>query len=267
MLNVLVSVGLALAAALLAAAFNLPWYAGIAPAVFVFPIAFYLLSMRTNRAIQAALAPLGGLLQERKVDEARALLQRVSDTWGPWQLYLKGQLQAQVGMLDYLQLRFDEALPQLEAAAVKDWTTLSALAAIHFRRGRHDAAAERLAEAAKQSPKEAMAHILRGVLLARMDRGGKGREEALVAVQEGLTAIPDQPALKRLRHQLSNKLKVDLGDLQPEAWFQFFPEEITQAMLLRGTRGAPRLPDAVAAQRAAVLRGPAGQAGGAAKRR
>ncbi len=254
MLNVLVSVGLALAAALLAAAFNLPWYAGIAPAVFVFPIAFYLLSMRTNRAIQAALAPLGGLLQERKVDEARALLQRVSDTWGPWQLYLKGQLQAQVGMLDYLEHRFDEALPQLEAAAVKDWTTLSALAAIHFRRGRHDAAAERLAEAAKQSPKEAMAHILRGVLLARMDRGGKGREEALVAVQEGLTAIPDQPALKRLRHQ-------------PEAWFQFFPEEITQAMLLRGTRGAPRLPDAVAAQRAAVLRGPAGQAGGAAKRR
>ena len=43
---------------------------------------------------------------------------------------LHGQLTAQIGMIDYLQMKFDEALPKLEAANGRDWSAGIALASL-----------------------------------------------------------------------------------------------------------------------------------------
>lgn len=211
-------------------AFN--WVAGVVPALFVAVLAAFLLSRRTGQLVQADVARVVPLLQERKVDEARALLEKVKQDHGRWQILLAGQIDAQIGMIDYLQLKFDDARPRLEAGKWRNAMALTALGAIHWRQGRKDEAWKAFDAAARASPNEVATYCVWATLLVRDGL----RKEALAALARGLSSVPGNAVLKDLQAKVANDKKIDTKAFG-EVWFQYFPEDLAKEMVMRGRRG------------------------------
>lgn len=207
-----------------------PW-AAIVPALLVSTGAVFLLTRRTGKQVEAVLAPLGPMLQSGQIEEARALLHRVRADWGRWQLLLDGSIAAQLGMIDYLQMKWDAAMPNLVAGRFRNWVAMTAIGCIHHRQGRKDEAWKEFEAAAAAQPKEAILYAVWATLAVRSNE----REVALKAVGKGLEAMPDSEMLKQLQATIANKKKIDTRRF-PESWYQFFPEELVQQHLMRGRR-------------------------------
>lgn len=232
MYNLLIALGLSAVVFTVVALLLAPLPA-ILPALLVFGVSLFLLTRRVSSAVEAEIAGLVPLLQARKIKEARALLERIKASYGSWQFYLSGQLDAQIGMIEYLQLKWDKALPLLEKGRWRNWTALLCIGAIHFRKGELDKAWATFEEAAGAAPKQVMVYVVWATLLAR-----KGRHEAAMkVVSDGLSAIDANNAvLVALKGTIANKKKIDVRKF-PELWYQFFPEDAAQMAGMRGRRG------------------------------
>src|SRR5688572_20877219 len=124
--------------------------AAVLPALGVFGLAMFLLARRTGQLVQQDLASVGTLLQQQRVDEAQTKLVLVKERYSRWQFLLAGQIDAQLGLIDYLQLKFDEAKPLLEAGKWRNAPVLARLGLIEWRRGQKTEA-YKLLEAATQA--------------------------------------------------------------------------------------------------------------------
>lgn len=216
----------------------------VIPGVLVTGVTFYLIAQRVGKGIEAEMAALVPLMQAQKVDEARHKLEEVKARYGRWQVLLDGQIDAQLGMIDYLQMKFDEALPKLERGRYNNWSALAAIGCIHWRKGDKDAAWKAFEEAHATGPKDPILYLVWGTLLSR---DGK-RTEALQALDHGLKDIPENQTLKNLRKTIANKKKISTKHF-PQTWYQFFPEDLARQMVMRGRRGplpegAPQAPQA-----------------------
>lgn len=241
MYNLLIALAVALLSFAVVLLADFPWYAGLAPALILFPLVLYLLARRTGQQLQLALAPVQGLMAEvpqsrsqadahAKLEQVRARFAEVRDAFGPWQLLLSGQLDAQIGMLDYLQGRFDEAQPRLKRAWRDPMATLYE-GCVHARRGRLDDAWAAFGRAAGYAKKDPTVYVIPGLVAVR--KGDAARAQAFFAA--GLAELPGHADLKRLHGAVSNKQKVDPAQLG-ELWFRFFPEDAAQQMMMRGRR-------------------------------
>jgi tetratricopeptide (TPR) repeat protein len=242
MYNLLIAFGAGAVVFVLGAAVFGP-FAGILPGLLVFVAAQFLLGRRTGTAIQAELAGLEPLLQGRKIDEAVALLRRVQATYKPWQFLLDQQIEAQIGILDYLQMKFDDARPRLEAGGKGPFTwtafgrnplALALLACLHYRQGRKDEAWRVFTAASEASSTDAAIYQVWATLLAR---DGK-RPEALAAVAAGLKAHDKHAGLLDLQHKLANDKRVDTKAFG-QVWYQFFPEDLLKEQVMTGRSGTP----------------------------
>ena len=201
------------------------------PAVGVLALAMFLLSRRTGQLVSTELEGVAPLLQARRIDEAETKLVRVKEKYGPWQFLLAGQIDAQLGIIDYLQLKWDSALPKLEAGKFRNAIAQTCIGAIHYRQGRKDEAWKSFASAASVSSNDVMVYCVWATLLARDGL----RTEALEAVAKGQKELPNNAVLKDLHARIANKKKIDTRAFG-EGWYQFFPEELQQQLVMRGTR-------------------------------
>lgn len=203
--------------------------AGVVPAFLVFGLVWVLLSRRVARQVEAMLRPLPALAQERKIEEARKLLQSTRQRFGRWQLLLDGQLAAQIGMLDYALGQFDQALPNLERGRWRNWAALTAIACIHWRRGAKEQAWQALEAAATAGSREV---IVYGIW-ARLKSVDGDVDGALAALARGLVAAPESAFLKDAQRRLANGQPLEVRTFPP-TWFQFFPEDLKTEPELRG---------------------------------
>jgi tetratricopeptide (TPR) repeat protein len=211
--------------------------AAIVPALGVFIAAVFVLTRRTGQQVSAELAAVPALLQQRRIDEAETKLVHVKERFGRWQLLLAGQIDAQLGIIDYLQRKFDSAVPKLEAGSWRNGPVLACLGAIDWRKKNKDAAWKRFEAATKASSEDAMIWIVYATLRAREDQ----RAEALEVLSRAVKALPNNAMLKDLQGRIANKQKIDTGRFG-EGWYQYFPEDLAQHMATRGMRGGPLLP-------------------------
>lgn len=234
MYNLLLAL-LAAAATFGAVTWLLSAVAAVLPALGVFAIAMFLLARRTGQLVQQDLTSVGTLLQQQRIDEAQTKLVLIKERYGRWQFLLAGQIDAQLGLIDYLQLKFDEAKPLLEAGKWRNAPVLARLGLIEWRRGRKAEAFKLLEEATKASTDDPMVFVVWAVLKAR--EGAK--TEALTIVGNGLKALPNNQTLKDLQQKLANDQKVDPRTFG-ENWYQYFPEdyrtELIKQQVMRGTR-------------------------------
>jgi hypothetical protein len=233
MYNLLISLGIS-SVVFAAVALAMQPIAGVIPALLVFILLAVLTSRRTAKQVQADMEGLVPLLQNQKVDEARALILGAREKYGKWQFLVRGQMDAQLGMIEYMRLNFDDALPLLQKSRVRDWTAKVCVGAIHYRRKRYDAAWGAMKAASAMARKEPMVYVVWAVLLSRQGE----RSEALEVLAEGLGRVPESRVLKDLKKTIANKKRIDEGRL-PEAWNQIFPEDMIRKMQARGRRGGP----------------------------
>ncbi len=208
--------------------------AGVFPAVVAFGLSFFLISRRVGRELEVEMKKLEPLLMARKVDEAKALIAELKGKYGNWQPLLSGQLDANAGLIDYMQMKWDDALPQLERGKWRNWMVMVCIGLIHHRQKRPDEARRALADATYVAPSEPMIYLVQTVLLARQGE----RDEALKAISNGLKQIPGSQLLQDLQSTVANKKKIDTRKF-PQNWYQFFPEDAVKHHMMRGQRGGP----------------------------
>jgi hypothetical protein len=219
--------------------------AAFLPGLIAFGVAFYFLSRRVARLIEADLAGLVPMLQERRVDEARSKLAAVKAQWSKWQVLLDGQLEAQIGMIDYLQMKFDEAKPRLEKGKWRNGTALAALGCIAWRKSDPSAAFQYFDKAVAANDKDPVMYLIWAVLLDRAQK----REEALRVLDRGMKAVPGSSMLSDLHSTIANKRRVEVRQL-PQLWYQFFPEDLQaqyQQQFVKGRREPSPPPPAMGA--------------------
>ena len=205
--------------------------AALIPGIGTAVVTMFLVSRRVGQQVEQEMSQVVPLLQSRKIKAAQEKIDGIKRQYGPWQFLLEGQLDAQLGMIEYMQMHWDKALPLLEKGKWRNWSALVCIACIHYRKGRKDQAWEVFETAASASSKEVIIYQVWILLLLRDSK----RTQALEVVSKGLVAQPDSNALKELRNKIANKKKVTSKALG-EAWFQFFPEDLHQQALVRGQR-------------------------------
>ena len=235
MYSVAISVGAGLLLFILLTATGLlSWYASILPATIVMLGLMFVIARRVNTAVTAEVAGIAPLLQAQDVDGAQALIRSIQQRFGKWQLYLDGQLESQLGMIDYMQGKFDDAFPKLKAGEWRNPYALICIGCIHFRRSEREAAWASFTKAQEADPKESMSFLVHAVLRANAG----DREEALKVIGAGLAGAPANAALTKLQATVANKKKIDVKQLPP-TWYNFFPEDAVRPMLVRGRKGPP----------------------------
>ncbi|MEN0063517.1 MAG: hypothetical protein AAGA48_15305 [Myxococcota bacterium] len=234
MINLAISLGISLAIYGLVAAW-LGVIAGVIPALIALGFALYGFGRRTSKAVEQEMKAIVPLLEGRKIDQAVQLIEGIKARHGNWQFGLQGQLDGQLGMIQYMQLKWDRALPLLEQGKFQNWTAHVCIGCIHYRKGNKSEAWASFERATGISRKETIIYLVWATLL---ERSGE-RTQALEVVTKGLEAQPDSAKLKEMKKKLANKKKIQTKSFG-EQWYQFFPEEMAKQMMMRGTRGQPQ---------------------------
>ncbi|MDF1580598.1 MAG: hypothetical protein P1P74_07420 [Desulfuromonadales bacterium] len=216
MFNILISTlaAAALGAGLFLGAGLSPWIAGFAGLVLF--TALYLLLMRhfMNKLV-ALMEQSQRELQGRHIERAINTLEK-GYQFASWQLYVKEQINSQIGTVHYLNRNFSEAFEFLKKGFMRHWVALCMLAICYMKRNRTKdmiAAFERAVAAGKKEP------LAWAVYAFCLEKVGQ-RDKAISILEKGLKKTGNdvnlQLNLEDLREGERMRMK-GYGDM----WYQF----------------------------------------------
>ena len=217
---------LALAAGVLGfLAFYLPGVAhalgSIFPGVVAAIATYILLARRTGKQLEAVMGVAQEAMKARKPERA---VQALQDAFAlaRWQFGIASSLHANIGVLLYVQKKYDEAEPHLRKGAstmIKLWLAQAMLGAILFRRKQYEEM-EKVFDSAMRGNK---GETLLYAVYAWVENQRGEKKKAIEILQKGLKENPSDEKLKTLlgRAQNDKRLKLDgWGD----QWWQFWLE-------------------------------------------
>jgi tetratricopeptide (TPR) repeat protein len=206
-------------------AFYLPGIAhalgSVLPGVILALATYIFLARRTGKQLEAVMAVAQKEMMARKPDRAVAVLQEAF-ALSRWQFGIATSLHANMGVLLYVQKKFDEAEPHLRKSGgtlLRMWQAQAMLGAILFRKKQFPEM-ERVFEGAMRGNKSET--LLYGVYAwCEAQRGEK--KKAIEVLQKGVSENPSDEKLKTLLGRAQNDKRLKL-DGWGEQWWQFWLE-------------------------------------------
>jgi predicted Zn-dependent protease len=225
MYNILISCGAAaLVFVLLKFAAGLHWLMALFIAFLVFIGSFYLISRIIMKKVMAVMETATRDLQAQRVEKGVRELQSAFK-YGKWQIYVTGQLNAQIGMIHYMKRDFAVAFPYLEKAFFKNWVAMGMLAISYMKRNKNDRMKETFEKAVQGTPKESLLWNLYAYCLCEIGETEKAKE----VLEKGLKKLPGDERitynLEALREGKKMKMK-NFGEM----WLQFHLERPSTMM-------------------------------------
>ncbi len=219
MYNLLISAGAAIAVFLIMKlGFNLPFWGALIPPPLVFMASFYLISRFIMKKVTEIMDVATRDLQSQRVEKGIRELQSAFK-YGKWQIYVEGQLNAQIGMIYYMKRDFTNAFPYLEKSFFKNWVAMGMLAISYMKRNKKEKMKETFEKAVQGSPKESLLWNLYAYCYAECNDNDK----AIAVLERGLKKLPGDERivhnLEALRDGKKMKMK-NFGDM----WLQFHLE-------------------------------------------
>jgi len=209
------------------------WIGSIFPGL-VFAIgAYVLLARRTGKQLEAAMAVAQKEMMARKPERA---VQALQDTFAlsRWQFGISSSLHANIGVLLYVQKKFEEAEPHLRKGTktmIKLWLAQAMLGAILFRRKQYEEMDKIFDKAMRGNKSETLLYAV--YAWCESQRGEKKR--AIEILQRGVKENPSDEKLKTLLGRAQNDKRLKL-DGWGEQWWQFWLE--TPPMMTGPASGA-----------------------------
>lgn len=221
MYNILISTGAAVAAFLLLKfAAGLSWWIALPVALLIFMGIFYLISRLVMKKVMAIMETATRDLQAQRVDKGIRELQSAFK-YGKWQIYVTGQLNAQIGMIYYMKRDFAAAFPFLEKAFFKNWMAMGMLAISYMKRNKKDKMKETFEKAAQASPKESLLWNLYAYCLCESGDTGKAKD----VLERGLKKLPGDEKTRQNLELLREGKRMKMKGFG-EMWLQFHLESI-----------------------------------------
>jgi tetratricopeptide (TPR) repeat protein len=221
MYNLLISAGIMVATFLLLKfVAGLSWWISLVIALLLFMGLFYLISRIVMKKVMAIMETATKDLQAQRVEKGIRELQSALP-YGKWQVYVTGQVNAQIGMVYYMKRDFTAAFPYLEKAFFKNWVAMGMLAVSYMKRNKKEKMKETFDKAVQGSPKEALLWNLYAHCLGEVNEPNRAKE----ILEKGLKKVPGdektQQNLELLREGKKMKMK-GFGEM----WLQFHLESI-----------------------------------------
>jgi predicted Zn-dependent protease len=123
-----------------------------------------------------------------------------------WQLYVKEQINAQIGIIYYSNKKFDTARPYLEKAFTKNWMAMCMKAALYFKENKMEEVKKIMEKAIKGAPKEGFVYALYAYFL--VESGDK--QKAVEILNKGVKKNPLDERLGALLTAVQNNKKLKM---------------------------------------------------------
>lgn len=203
--------------------------------VLVFMGAYFLLTRYFMKKVGELMESAQKDIQAGRVDKAIKTLQD-GYRFGKWQIYVKSNIDAQIGTMLYLKRDFNEAFDYLQKGFVRHWVAMGMLGICYMKRNKPAKMIETFDKATTANKKEPMLWNLYAYCL---DYVGE-KQKAIAVMEKGLQKTKNDLQLKANLELLKEGKKMrmlDYGDI----WYQFHLEKQgtlikQQTKLMQGRR-------------------------------
>lgn len=220
MLNLIIS--LAISAAVDVALLNLwdvnVWVATVISVV-VFGVVFLLLTRFVMKKIGNLMESAQRDLQANRMEKAVKTLES-GFKYAPWQFFVKGQLNAQIGTVYYMKRDFSKAFEYLQKSFVRHWMAMAMLAICYMKRNKKNKMIEAFEKACSANKKEPMLWNIYAFCLEKVGE----HEKAVSVMEKGVKRVGGHELLEDNLKALKEGRKMKMqkwGD----AWYQFHLEK------------------------------------------
>ncbi len=218
MINLFLSLGLAIAVVILGRLLNMPLWLTLPAGIVGGGALFIYLGRKVQSELEAIFGRAGELLKKQKFDPAIEIMKE-GYKLGPRQFLVKSSIDGQIGVIQYMRQKKDEAEPLLRSSSMHHYIAKAMLAILQYQRGEKKAAKETFDLCLKTAKKESLLYAVYAYLLVEMGE----RDQAIETLNKGLKVCKDDERLITNRNLLQNgkamKMKV-----YGEQWYQFLLE-------------------------------------------
>jgi tetratricopeptide (TPR) repeat protein len=187
--------------------------------VIVAAIVFILIFRSITKKVTAGMEIVQRDMQANRPEKAIKTLENLQK-YAPWQLYLKGQISAQIGAIYYLRRDFKSAFEYLSSAFSKHWAGMGMLAVCYMKKNKTSEMIKTFDKAVMVNKKEPVIWELYAFCL---DKVGE-HQKAIDTLEKGIKKVGGheqmEANLELLKEGKKQKMK-PYGDL----WYQFHLEK------------------------------------------
>jgi tetratricopeptide (TPR) repeat protein len=217
-LNVLSGLGVAIVVALLLSLLHITGWITFPLGLIAGVAMFIYLGRRIQGRLEAIFNRASEAMKKQQFDQAIEIMKE-GYQFNKWQFLIKGSIDGQIGVVQYLRKKNDLAEPLLRSASLQHYIAKAMLGILLWKRGEKKQARQTFQLALKSGKKESLLYAVYAYVLNEM----KDREKAVAVLNQGLKICKDDERLLVNRNNLQNnrpmKMKV-YGD----QWFQFMLE-------------------------------------------
>ncbi|HJW73785.1 MAG TPA: hypothetical protein VJ486_13235 [Geothrix sp.] len=218
MINLLLGLGAALAVFLLSFLLNIKLWIGLPLSLLAGGGIFIWLGRRVQQDLEKIFTRAGELLKKQQFDKAIETMKE-GYRHAPRQFLVKGSIDGQIGVIQYLRKKNEEAEPLLASASMQHYIAKAMLGILQWKRGEKKKAKETFDLALKTGKKESLLYAVYAYVLVEMGE----RNTAIEVINKGLGICKGDERLITNRNLLQNgkplKMKV-----YGEQWYQFLLE-------------------------------------------
>ena len=218
MINLLLGLGTALAVIVLSSLLSIkPWIS--APLGLLAGAGLFIwLGRQVQQELEKVFARASDQLKKQQFDKAIEIMKE-GYRFAPKQFLVKGSIDGQIGVVQYLRKKNEEAEPLLASASMQHYIAKAMLGILQWKRGEKKKAKETFDLALKSGKKESLLYAVYAFVLLEMGE----RDRAIQILNKGLEICKGDERLITNRNQLQNgkalKMKV-----YGEQWYQFLLE-------------------------------------------
>lgn len=214
--------------------FDFSIWASTFPSIVAFMATYILLARKIFKRFEAVIYTAQAELQRQatlknpvlRTLEGAINILKSAYPLGRWQFFIKGQIDAQIGVIYYTNDKVKEAFPYLKNSFLRHWVARGMLASYYYRQKQYDEMKTAFTEAIKGNKKVPMLYNVYAWCLSNM----KDNEKAKEVLSQGLKVLPDNQNLQKSLIALQNDKEIKLK-VYGDEWYQFRLEKHPNELL------------------------------------
>lgn len=218
MINLLLGLGTALAVILLSSLLSIKLWISLPIGLLAGAGVFIWQGRKVQQELEQIFTRAGEFLKKQQFEKAIEAMQE-GYKFSSRQFLVKGSIDGQIGVVQYLRKKNDEAEPLLASASMQHYIAKAMLGILQWKRGEKKKARETFGLALKTGKKESLLYAVYAYVLVEMGE----RDKAIEILNRGLSVCKGDERLITNRNLLQNgkalKMKV-----YGEQWYQFLLE-------------------------------------------
>lgn len=224
MYNLLISLGVGIAVALLVKVAGFSIWAGLVPGILALVGTYIVLARRVASRVQSLMTVVQKDLQSQPTSQkdAQSRVDRAVKTleqglvYDKWQFLVGPELHSQIGMLKYMVKDHEGANAAFGKGSGRNYMAKAMEGALHFQRKDFDAMKKAFESATKSGKKESIVWAAYAWCLMQ----NKDKDGALRVLARGVEQNPKDEKLKGSLAQLQNDKRLKMKPYEP-TWWQF----------------------------------------------